>query len=185
MRKKKIWIAIPLCLLLLGGGFLLTPTGQNHLSLGRSPCRFNPTMDPQIESLIRETILTVANGSLFSLMGKKRHLNEMGDTISAAITDFAYWGYIFSTPELAQGMKKIKGSSPKYEGFLKGTQNKLVRECNDNPCFWKQAEGFAAYLHLPQQELLPLLQEGIENSTRSKYAFRPYLDYLIAHTTSQ
>ena len=184
---RKIYRNILICslsgLILVGGGiFFLSPQGSTYFHVG-STCQFDPNISDEIKGLITETIVTVANGGVFSLMNKKNHLIAIGDQISEAVTDFAYWAYVFSTPQLARDMKKIQGTSVKYNGFIKGTQNKLVRESQQNPCFFEQAEGFAEYLHLPKEEFLALLKSCLEKSVRNKYAFQKYLDYLIAHTS--
>ena len=184
---KKIWVYSGACLILLTGGFFgisYFSSGSSDHSPVSSNCKFNPEIDENIQALIKETIVTVANGSLFSLMGKEDHLRKIGDIISNETSDFAYWGYVFSSPLLATDMKKIQSSSAKYEGFLGGVQHKLMQEYRENPCLMSQAKGFAKYLHLPENEILAVLQECIDNSNKSKYAFRPYLDYLIAKKSS-
>jgi hypothetical protein len=182
-KRKRIWWCVLLCLALFAGGILLTTEGRTGLPISfrfDSNCTFNPFIAEETKGRIHEIIETVANNGLLSLMGKKGYLIKLGDVVGAATTDFAYWAYVFSTPKLAQDMKKIQRSSVKYEGFIKGSQNKALRECNANPCFLQQARGFAAYLHVPEEELVAVLQECIEESAHNKYAFKKYLDYLIA-----
>lgn len=183
MRKfyKTIIVCAGLGVVVAGGVVFFEGAQVENYFESHSQCTFDPFIKEEIKALIRETIVTVANGGAFSLMGKKSHLIAIGDEISAAVTDFAYWAYVFSTPELALDMKKIQGTSVKYTGFVKGTQNKLTREYKENPCFFEQAGGFAEYLHLPKEELVALLKSCLEKSATDKYAFEKYLDYLIAH----
>lgn len=185
-NRKKIWLYSLSFLILFTGGFFCMIHFNSGISsyFSKSNCKFDPKINENIQALIDETIITVANSSLLSLMGKKERLTKIGDSISNEVSDFAYWGYIFSSPRLASDMKKIQSSSPKYEGFLKGMQNKLMREYQENPCFLSQAKGFARYLHLPEKQTIALLQECIANSSSSRYAFRPYLDYLIANKST-
>lgn len=185
MRKnhKRIILYTALSLAVAAGGFVVMNPQVAESFHTHSQCKFNPQMSDEVKSMIAETITTVANGSLLSLMGKKSRLVAMGDQISDQVTDFEYWGYVFSTPQLARDMKKIQGSSVKYKGFVKGTQNKLSRESKDNPCFFQEAGEFAEYLHLPKEDTLAVLQSCLAKSSSDKYAFKPYLDYLIAQVS--
>ena len=76
-------------------------------------------------------------------------------------------------------MKKIQSSSPKYNGFIEGTRNRIMREYHENPCLLEQGQGFAKYLKLRQEETVAILKECIENDQRDKREFKKFLDYII------
>jgi hypothetical protein len=167
--------------LLTGGVFVALDfsSESGYFKKTDTTCKFNPYVAPDIEALIEETIVTVANTNLLSLWGKKSHLTQIGDTISHETTNFSYWAYVFSSAKLSNDMKKIQSSSTKYEGFLKGTQNKFIKEYQENHCLFIEAKGFAKYLHLPEDKILALLIQGFHDAPKNKLAFKPFLDYII------
>jgi hypothetical protein len=185
-KSKKIWIYSTAIVVLLAGGAYYTlsettlfPKAGNILS----KCRFSPDISKQNKALIEETITTVANEGVFSLMGKQEHLEQIGKTLDKEVPDLTYWAYVLSNPTLAKDMKKIQGSSLKYDGFITGTRNKLMKEYHTNPCLLEQAEGFAKYLKLPEKETVSILKQCIDNDSEGKYEFKKFLDYIIEGKT--
>lgn len=144
-----------------------------------SQCFFSSEISEKNKALIDETITTVAESGLFSLMGKKSHLEQMGAVLSKEVPDLTYWAYVLSTPKLAQDMKIIQGSSMKYNGFVKGTRDRLMREHRQNPCLLEQAKGFAKYLKIPEEKTVEVLKKSIESDGQDKKAFKAFLDYII------
>ena len=180
-KKKWIYFSVVLALVIAAGVFF-SINDTSHFSEyfnTNSNCRFNPEINEKNKALIEETIVTVAHEGVFSLMGKEKHLRKIGAIVSNEVSDFAYWAYVFSCPELARDMKIIQKSSLKYKGYITGTRDKLMKDYQENPCLLQQARGFARYLHLPEEQTVAVLKECLDNSNRSKYEFRKYIDYLI------
>ncbi len=113
--------------------------------------------------------MTVAHEGVFSLMGKEKHLRQIGAIVSSEVSDFAYWAYVFSSPKLAQDMKLIQKSNLKYKGFVKGTGKTVMQEYHENPCLLEQARGFAHYLKLPEEEFIALLEQCIANGAQNRH----------------
>ena len=150
-----------------------------------STCNFDAKISQKNKALIDETITTVADDGLFTLLGKESHLKDMGAILSKEVPDLAYWAYVLSTPKLALGMKTIQESSAKYHGFITGTRDRLMKEYQENPCLLEQAKGFAKYLEIPVEPTVSILKECIDNDSNDKYEFQKFLDYIIKEKTPQ
>ena len=118
------------------------------------------------------------------MLGKESHLEEIGAILDKEVPDLTYWAYVLSNPKLAEGMKTIQESSTKYNGFIKGTRDKLMKEYHENPCLLEQAKGFAKYLKIPEDQTVSILKECIDNNSKDKYEFKKFLDYIIKEKTS-
>jgi hypothetical protein len=181
-KRKKIWIYYGAAGILIIGGSCYTLSRTSFLPTSWkifSQCRFDPTISEKNKALIDETITTVAHKGLFSLLGEKSHLEDMGTILSKEVPDLTYWAYILSHPKLKKDMLLIQDSSPKYNGFIEGTRNRIMREYKENPCLLKQAEGFADYLDLPEDKTVAILKECIENDSKDDEAFKKFLDFII------
>lgn len=187
-KSTKIWIGASILGALLLGGALFTFCNTSVFSSSwniLSSCKFNPEVSEKNKALIDETITTVANESLFSLIGEKTHLEEMGTILTKEVPDLAYWAYILSNSKLAEKMLIIQESSLKYNGFIIGTRDRLMREYQENPCLLQQAEGFAKYLKIPKNQTVAILKECIDNDSSDKYEFKKFMDYIINETTTK
>ncbi|MBX9922623.1 MAG: hypothetical protein K2Y01_00795 [Rhabdochlamydiaceae bacterium] len=181
-KTIKFWIyALILGVLLVGGGlFILSRTSLlPHSWKISSKCKFDPTISKKNKALIDETFSTVADDGLFSLMGKKSHLEDMGTILSNEVPDLSYWAYVLSDPKLTKDMKTIQDSSAKYNGFIEGTRDRIMKEYHENPCLLEQAEGFAEYVKLPKDKTVAILKECIDHNSEDKHGFKKFLDYLF------
>lgn len=184
--KKSTKIAA-LCLIIfavLATGFFLffshSTVFSNYTSVF-SKCKFDPEINQKNKALIDETITTVADTGLFSLLGEKSHLEEMGTILSNEVPDLSYWAYILSNPQLVPKVKLIQDSSPKYNGFIEGTRDRILKEYHENPCFLEEAKGFAEYLGLPEDQTVAVLKECIEKNEEDDESFKAFLDFIIAN----
>lgn len=181
-KNQKTWIYALSIGILVIGGFIFVFSCSSVLPQSWkifSKCKFDPSISKKNKALIEETFSTVADDGLFSLMGKKSHLEEMGDILSKEVPDLTYWAYVLSDPKLTKDMKTIQDSSAKYNGFIEGTRNRIMREFQENPCFLEQAVGFAEYVNLPSDKTVAILKECIENDSKDRHGFKKFLDYLF------
>ncbi len=179
--KTSIYVVILIALVIGGALWILSCSSLvPHSWKTTSHCEFNPSISNKNKALINETFATVANDGLFSLLGKKSHLEDMGEILSKEVPDLTYWAYVLSDPKLTQDMKIIQKSSAKYNGFIEGTRNRIMKECQDPSCFLSQAAEFSQYVHLPEDTTVNILKECIANDGQDVHAFKKFLDYLFA-----
>lgn len=179
--KTSIYIVTLIALVLGGALWILSCSSLvPHSWETKSNCQFNPSISNKNKALINETFATVANDGLFSLLGKKSHLENMGEILSKEVPDLTYWAYVLSDPKLTQDMKVIQKSSAKYNGFIEGTRNRIMKECQDPSCFLNQAAEFSQYVHLPEETTVNILKECMANDSQDVHAFKKFLDYLFA-----
>lgn len=180
--RKKMWLFVGIgALVVIGGVYMLY--SQPSLKIGTveigSQCKFDPYVSDKNKKLIEETITTVAHKGVFSLMGEKSHLQEMGRTLSREVPDLAYWAYILKDPKLKSDMLIIRKSSPKYNGFVEGTQDRLIQENRENSCLLEEAKGFAKYVGISEEETVFLLKKSLENEGKDEDRFEDFLDYIL------
>jgi len=181
-KNKKIYVcSIGLLAFLIGGSYWTL--SRTSLFTGSwnviSECSFNPDISEKNKKLIDETITTVAHKGVFSLLGDKSHLEDMGRILSKEVPDLAYWAYILNDPKLKSDMMIIRKSSPKYNGFIDGTADRLLKESKENPCLLQQAKGFAKYVGLPEDKTVEVLKECLEKGLEDEDQFEKFLDYIL------
>ncbi len=181
-KNKKIWIyAVAIGILIIGAAIWVICRDSTSAPWKIfSSCKFDPSISPKNKALIDETFSTVSGEGLFSLMGKKSHLEEIGDIIGKEVPDLTYWAYVLSSPKLTKEMKIIQQSSAKYNGFIEGTRNRLMQEYQANPtCLLTQAAEFAKYVHLSQEKTVAVLKDCIDHDSQDSHGFKKFLDYLF------
>lgn len=180
-KHKKLWIyALLLGAIVIGGAIwaICCSSGASPWKMF-SKCGFDPSISKKNKALIDETFSTVADDGLFTLLGKKSRLEEIGAIIGKEVPDLVYWAYVLSTPKLKKEMKTIQTSSPKYNGFIEATQKRIMKEYHENSCLLKQAAEFAKYVHLPEEKTVAVLKDCIDNDSKDSHGFKKFLDYLF------
>ena len=184
MGKKSIvlWGVILVVIALCFGGYFFLAKGEltdrawNPLS---KECNFKMNISKKSQQEIFEIVDTVANTGSLSLLGKKGHLDRLGAIVDKEVETLDFWGYIMSQPKLAKDMKKIQGSSMKYDHFVENSGKGFRKAFQQNKCFYNQAKGFAKYLKINEERTLELMKECMEKPRSDKDAFKPFIDYLI------
>ena len=187
--KKKWWLILALLILIglgVGGYYYLSESSHadkewNPLS---SKCRFDMDIPKKQKEQITEIVTTVSGEGYFALLGKKGHLNKIGDEVDKKVSSLQFWAYIFSQPELAQGMKKISKDSMKFGDFLTNSLKNLTKAEQQNSCFYQQVEGFAKYLKINPEKTKSLLKECLEKGKSNNKALEPFIRYLIEQKAS-
>jgi hypothetical protein len=143
-------------------------------------CEFEYTISNDAAQKIAEIVTTVAHTRPLSLWGKEKHLRKLGDEVDKEVAFFVFWAYVFSDSNLTKDMKMIRGSSLKYNSFISGGRKEILEEYNQNKdCFLKKCEGFANYLKLNSDELVPILKKSLADFEKKKTGLKPFFDYLI------
>lgn len=163
--------------------FMTGPAGGDKSSKPKSgvECKeFTGKVDPEDGERIDTVITTMANTSLIGLAFKSSQLHKLGDILDKHVPPFEFLGYIFSHPKLAKAMTEIKQSRMKYDNFVDGLKKGLLKEY-ESGCFFYRAKGFAKYLNLNEEKTLLVLKKCVEaaKTSKSKTAFKPFVDYLI------
>lgn len=144
-------------------------------------CEFVSTVDAKNGAKITEIVSTVAHTRALSLLSKRKHLDDLGDQVAKEVPFLQFWGYIFSNPKLTHDMKLIQNSSFKYNSFISGGREAVLKDYDSNKeCFLKQVDGFAVFLKLDPKTTTPLAQSSLESFRTYKNGLKPFFDYLIA-----
>ncbi len=181
-KAKVLWVIILVVVLgSVGGYFFLSSSPATNYSwnLLSKNCHFKMDISDKSQKEISEIVETVANTGYLSLLGKKGHLDRLGDIVDKEVETLDFWGYIFSQPKLANDMKKIQGESMKYNNFVQNSGKGFLKAYHQNKCFLEQVESFAKYLKINPKKTVELMKECLKKGESDKNAFKPFIDYLI------
>lgn len=109
------------------------------------------------KELIVELVSTMGTTSTIGLGFKKSHLEEIGRELRG-VGPLHFLGYIFSRQDLKTHMKKIRKSSFKWNGFMKGLTPGMKRAYN-NQTLMNRLPGFASYLKVSAEPLQKAAQQ--------------------------
>jgi hypothetical protein len=142
---------------------------------------YSTKTDAQSKKNISEIINTLANTSTVGLAFKAGHLRKLGDEVDRKVpSPLTFLHAIFSRPELARAMIKVKQSSMKYNNFCEGLYPNMQRDYKSQRCFKKNLYAFAKSLNLNQEKTFTVAETcGRHGESGDKDAFRPFVDYLI------
>ncbi len=142
---------------------------------------YTTKIDAQSQKNISEIITTMANTSTVGLAFKAGHLRKLGDEVDRKVpSPLTFLHAIFSRPELAKAMKKVKESSMKYNNFCEGLYPNMQKGYKSKGCFKKNVYAFAKSLRLNQEKTYTIAETcGSHGEDGNKDAFKPFVDYLI------
>lgn len=152
---------------------------EGQVSEGGIACSFKPKIDKKSAQNITEIVTTLGDTSTLGLALKKSHLQNLGDEVDQKVPSFEFLAYIFSHPELANQMAKVRTSSFKYNSFVAGLSPNMMKE-SKGPCFEKKVKEFANYLKVDPNKTWEIVQEAVKKGNDGdSNSFKPLVDYLI------
>lgn len=101
--------------------------------------------------VIEELLNTMGNSSLVSLLFKKSHLRSIAKKLRP-VSSTQFLGYVFERPHLINQMKKIHGSSTRWDNLTRSIKRGLKKEAEANlfediPLFAKHTQSNKNILH--------------------------------------
>jgi len=88
---------------------------------------FTLTVTEHQAKVIEELVETMANSSVFTLLFKKAHLQELAKQLRL-VSSTQFLGYVCNHPHLVKGMKNILKSKTKWDNLTRSTVRGLKKE---------------------------------------------------------